>query len=53
MQKTMFYAILCTCSIMVFFFCFFLEGLCDFFCKKKKTEEKEASFFEKEITECK
>ena len=34
---------------------FFLEGLCDFFCKKKKkkTEEKEASFFEKEITECK
>ena len=39
--------------VLWFFFCFFLEGLCDFFCKKKKTEEKEASFFEKETTECK
>ena len=52
MQKTMFYAILCTCSIMVFFFLFFWKGYVTFFAKKI-TEEKEASFFEKEITECK
>ena len=40
--------------VLWFLFLFFvLEGLCDFFCKKKKTEEKEASFYEKETTECK
>ena len=41
---------------VVLWFFFFLEGLCDFFCKKKtkkKTQEKEASFYEKETTECK
>ena len=45
--------ILCTCSIMVFLlFFFFWKGYVTFFAKRK-TEEKEASFFEKEITECK
>ena len=32
---------------------FFLKGNMTFFAKKKKTEEKEASFYEKETTECK